>query len=67
MKSMLEEAWTHFYEKAKSKGLGLPAEAKAMVQDFFMAGYCYGYNDLLCTIKQQLDAEEAANDLIEGQ
>lgn len=66
MKSMVEEAWSHFHKEAISKGLKIPAEAKAMVQDFFMAGYCYGYNDLLYTIKQQLEAEEEANDLIEG-
>ena len=66
MRSMAEEAWSTFHKEAISKGVKIPAEAKALLPTFFLAGYCNGYNDLLYAIKQQLEAEEAANDLIEG-
>jgi hypothetical protein len=66
MKAMIEEAWSHFIGAAKKAGWNIPEEDKALAKDFFVAGYCHGYNDLRCTIAEQLGAEEAANDLIEG-
>lgn len=54
---LMSNAWLEFCEEMKKKGIAFDDSptAKRFAFDFFVSGYCYGYNDLLRIVRGQLE------------
>ena len=66
-RQLIENAWNDFCRKAKEAGYNIDEKsAGGFIYDGFVAGYSYGYNDMLNVIRDQfrmMDVErEVFND-----
>ena len=63
--AMIEYAWNNFCAFAREHGLMIDDKfADGLLKDCFAAGYSYGSNDMLGIVRDQLNAEQEANNII---
>ena len=59
---LIENAWNDFMDKAREAGYEFDNETvNCFLKDFFVAGYSYGYSDMLNLIRDQMDADYLIN------
>ena len=60
MLQLMENAWQEFCQKAGAAGM--PEDAISLMHDVFLWGYCSGYNDTLCIIRDQMSIDGLIGD-----
>lgn len=56
---LMENAWQDFAAQMKQKGMGFEGTKVAgLLKDIFMSGYCYGHNDSLTIIRDQMEVDD---------
>lgn len=61
---LIENAWKEFCTEAQKAGYNINDDtADGFLKDSFVGGYCYGYNDIMAIIRDQIEVGEGVNDL----
>ena len=56
-RTMLETAFGKFIKQAEEAGHKFDDRTLSFVKDMFVSGYCYGYNDTIGIIADQMNAD----------
>lgn len=66
-KQLFENAWQNFCKQGNEAGYNLNDDtAGGFIKEMFISGYCFGYNDTLNIIRDQLNAAHDANELLKN-
>lgn len=56
---LMENAWQDFAAQMKKNGMGFEeTKVTDLLKDIFMSGYCYGHNDCLTIIREQMEVDD---------
>lgn len=61
---LMDKAWKEFCTEAQKAGYNINDKtAEGFLKDSFIGGYCYGYNDIMAIIRDQIEVGEGVNAL----